>query len=83
MNYEVKLKELKDNIDKAKDLKNRAEGQLDQLKTQEKQYLEELEKLGVDPKNLEAEIANLKREIEDMLEKADSMIPKDILNRTN
>ena len=83
MNYEVKLKELKDNIDKAKDLKNRAEGQLDQLKPQEKQYLEELEKLGVDPKNLEAEIANLKREIEDMLEKADSMIPKDILNRTN
>lgn len=83
MNYEVKLKELKDNIDKAKDLKNRAEGQLDQLKTQEKQYLEELEKLGVDPKNLETEISNLKRDIENMLKEADSMIPKELLNRSN
>lgn len=83
MNYEEQLKKLKSDIDRAKDMKNRAEGQLDQLKAQEAQYLEELNKLGVDPENLESEIEKLKKDIELMLEEANSLMPKDILDGTS
>ncbi len=83
MNYEEQLKKLKSDIDRAKDMKNRAEGQLDQLKAQEAQYLEELNKLGVNPENLESEIEKLKKDIELMLEEANSLMPKDILDGTS
>ena len=50
MNYEMELNKLKEDLDKAKDLKYRAEARLDELKKQENELIKELEELGVDPK---------------------------------
>lgn len=83
MNYEDSLKKLKTDLDKAKIIKNKAEGTLDELKKQETQILEELETLGVKPENLDTEIENLKNEIDKLLVEANSLIPIDLLNRDN
>lgn len=81
MNYEEQLKVLKSDIDKAKVLKSRAEGTLEQLKKQEAQLLEELEKLGVNPENLDKEIESLKDEIEKLLKEANALMPREILDK--
>lgn len=79
MNYDQELKILKEDLDQAKNLKNKAEGTLEELKKQEEQILKQLEDLGVDPKNLDNEINKLKKEIEDLLSQAQSMIPRDLI----
>ncbi|MFY9612624.1 MAG: hypothetical protein WAQ12_03710, partial [Tissierellaceae bacterium] len=63
MNYEMELNKLKEDLDKAKDLKYRAEARLDELKKQENELIKELEELGVDPKDLDSEIEKLTKEM--------------------
>ncbi len=79
MDYEKSLKEIRDNLDKAKGLKIKAESQLESLKQRESEILEELEKMGVKPENLENEIVKTKSEIENLIEKANGLIPTDLL----
>lgn len=81
MNYEESLKQLKEDLDKAKNMKNKAEGTLEELKKQETTILNELEQLGVKPENLKDVIENLKIEIDELLKEANSLIPKDLLKK--
>lgn len=83
MNYEESLKKLKLNLDQAKNMKNKAEGTLEELKNQESLILAELKDLGVDPENLENEIEKLKGEIESLLKEANDMLPMDLLENVN
>lgn len=81
MNYEESLKQLKEDLDKAKNIKNKAEGTLEELKKQETTILNELEQLGVKPENLKDVIENLKIEIDELLNEANSLIPKDLFKK--
>ena len=83
MNYEEELKKLKTDIDRANNLKNVAAANLKVLEDQEAQLLEDLKQLGVQPENLDSTIEKLKKEIEEMLKEANSLMPRDILDRVN
>lgn len=80
MNYEMELKRLKDDLDKATNLKNRYEGRLQTLKQQEEELLNELNKMGIKPENLNGEIQALKTDIERLLKEADNLIPRDLID---
>lgn len=81
MNYEKELNSLKNNLDKAKSLKYRAEARLEQLKKQEEDIIDELNELGVNPDELDSEIEKLSREIETLFKEANRLLPKDILEK--
>lgn len=76
MNYEENLKNLKEELDRAKSLKYKAEARLEQLNAQKKDILEEIEKLGVKPEDLESEINNLKDEIDKLFKEAEELMPR-------
>lgn len=81
MDYEKDLNDLKDNLEKAKNLKYRAEARMEQLKKQEDEIISELSKLGVKPEMLDQEIIKLKNEIESLLKEANELLPKDLLEK--
>jgi|LFRM01.1.fsa_nt_gb chromosome segregation ATPase len=83
MDYEKELNLLKDNLEKAKSLKYRAEARLDQLKLQEEEIIKELQDLGVKPEDLETEIKNLTDEINKLFTEANELLPKDLLEKKN
>lgn len=83
MDYEKELNLLKDNLEKAKSLKYRAEARLDQLKIQEEEIIKELQDLGVKPEDLEVEIKNLTDEINKLFTEANELLPKDLLEKKN
>lgn len=76
MKYEDQLNDLKDRLDKAKNLKYKAEARLEQLNMQKKELLSDLEKEGVKPEDLDSEIDKLSKEIEELFVKAENMMPK-------
>ncbi len=81
MDYEKDLNDLKENLEKAKNLKYRAEARMEQLKKQEDEIITELNKLGVKPEMLDQEIIRLKNEIESLLKEANELLPKDLLEK--
>ncbi len=81
MNYERQLTVLKDNLEKIKNLKYKAEARLEQLTQQEDEINKELNELGVKPEDLESEIKKLTSEIENLFIEANNLIPKDLLEK--
>lgn len=81
MDYERELSNLKESLEKAKTLKYKAEARLEQLKNQEDQIIRELKTLGVEPSDLDKEIESLRIKIEELLNKANEMLPNDLLNK--
>ena len=81
MEYEKKLGVLKEDLERAKTLKYKAEARLEQLKKQEEELIKEANELGVDPKNLDDEIEKLNREIENLFKESNELLPKDILEK--
>lgn len=79
MDYEKELNTLKESLEKAKTLKYKAEARLEQLKNQEDQIIRELKTLGVEPADLDKEIELLRVRIEELLKKANEMLPNDLL----
>ncbi len=79
MNYEDRLNELKKDLDKAKNIKYQAEARMEQLEKQEKEIIEELEKLNIKPENLDIEISKLSNEIEELFKEATSNLPSDLI----
>lgn len=77
--YEDRLNKITDSINKAKTVRIRAEAKLEALTKQKQEIITELKKINVDPDKLEEVIADLKNEIESMLDKVDKMIPYDLL----
>ncbi|WP_354366542.1 hypothetical protein [Peptoniphilus olsenii] len=76
MKYEEQLNDLKERLDKAKNLKYKAEARLEQLNIQKKELLEELSKEGVEPDQLDEEINKLSNEIEELFKKAEDLMPR-------
>lgn len=81
MNYEKELSTLKENLDKAKSLKYKAEARLEQLKNQEDEIIKELNELGIKPDELEDEIMKLAEVIESLFREANELLPIDILEK--
>lgn len=79
--YEKDLNILKDNLEKAKSLKYRAEARLEQLDKQHKEIIKELQDLGVNPDDLDKEIETLTKEIETLFRESNELLPKDILEK--
>ena len=69
MDPEKEIHELKQKIDKAKALRYKAEARLEELQKQQKQLLDELDKLNVKPEDLDNEIESISNQIKDLLKK--------------
>ncbi len=81
MDYELRLNKLKTDIDRAKSIKIRSEARLEQLEQQQGELLKELEQLNIKPEELGEEIKKLNEEIESLFVKAESLLPRDIMDR--
>ena len=79
MNYENELSNLKIGLEKAKDLRYRAEARLEQLNKQEEEIIAELKELGIEPHNLESEINTLTSDIQKLFKEANELLPKDLI----
>nr|WP_144451071.1 hypothetical protein [Halalkalibacter nanhaiisediminis] len=70
---------MKKAIDKARDMRYRAEAKLEELENQKNRLLTELEELGVKPEELDQEIERLEREIHTSLTETWELIPKELI----
>ena len=57
-------------------MKYKSEARLEQLNSQKKEILAEIEKLGIKPEDLESEISNLKNEIDKLFDEANNLMPR-------
>ncbi|MDO5724707.1 MAG: hypothetical protein Q4P29_00240 [Tissierellia bacterium] len=76
MKYENRLESLQKKLQESKMLKVKAETRLEELQRQEKLILEELDKLGIKPKDLDSEINKLQTEIEELFNQAEKLLPQ-------
>ncbi|MBU5314288.1 hypothetical protein KQI38_19890 [Tissierella carlieri] len=81
MDYEKELNSLKENLEKAKNLKYKAEARLEQLNQQEEEIIKELTSLGIKPDELESEINKLTLDIDRLFKEANELLPKDLLEK--
>ncbi|MBU5426592.1 hypothetical protein KQI41_09265 [Tissierella pigra] len=81
MDYEKELNDLKENLEKAKNLKYKAEARLEQLNQQEEEIIKELNALGIKPEELEDEINKLTLDIDKLFQEANKLLPKDLLEK--
>jgi len=79
--YSGKINQLKENLDKAKNLRIRAEAKMEQLSKQKEDIINEIQELGVKPEEIGNEITRLKAEIEELIDKAQKMLPAELINR--
>ncbi|RVU54160.1 hypothetical protein [Anaerosphaera multitolerans] len=77
MDYEKNLNVLKDELEKAKNLKYKAEARLEQLNLQRDMLINEIQEMGIEPDNLELQIEKLKKEIDSLFEEANKLMPRD------
>jgi|ABPY01.1.fsa_nt_gi chromosome segregation ATPase len=80
MDNETRLKKIEKDINEINTQRASAEAQLNMLRQQRDEVLEELNKLGIDPKQLSITIQNLENEIDSQLKEIESQIPEDIQN---
>lgn len=74
-----KLKLLKDGLERANNLRIQAETRLEELSRQEKEIIEQIRALGVEPDRLEEELARLEGEITALIVEIEALIPWDLL----
>jgi len=74
MTLRERLDNLKRKQEAARDRKARAEATLEQLRAQEAEIRQELEKLGVTPDNVHAEIQRLESEVQERLKEAEEIL---------
>ncbi len=79
--YEKELNNLKQNLERAKTLKYKAEVRLEQLTQEQEKIIKELKELGVNPKDLDMEIEKLENEINNLFKDANELLPRDILEK--
>jgi len=82
VDYTEKLTQLKDGLQRAKDLRVKALTKLEGLEAQEQELVKELrEKYEVDPEKLEDEINRLEKQITEMIAEIEALIPWDLLSK--
>ncbi len=79
--YEKELNNLKQNLEKAKTLKYKAEVRLEQLTQEQDKIIKKLNELGVNPEDLDEEIKKLENEINSLFKDANQLLPRDILEK--
>lgn len=79
---ENKLSVLKDGLAKAKDMRYKAELKKDALLKQQEEILEQIRAEQVDPEMLDEEIGKLEREIAQLAQEVEDLIPWDLINKT-
>lgn len=72
---EEELAAMRQKIEKARELRARAEAQLESLDRQKQEILEEMARLGVTPETAEAEISRLEAEARRLVEEARRLLP--------
>ncbi len=77
MNNEEQLNKLKQDLEKYKNLKYKAEARLEQLNVQRDNIIEEIKAEGINPKNLEDEILKLEDEISSLFKRAEELLPRE------
>jgi uncharacterized coiled-coil DUF342 family protein len=80
LDYNKTISQLKENLDKAKSMRIRAETRMEQLVKQKQDLLNEMEEYGIKPEELENEIIRLKSEIDELIEKANELLPMELIN---
>ncbi|RAL26400.1 hypothetical protein [Thermoflavimicrobium daqui] len=75
---EEKIKDLKAKLEKAKDMRYKAELRLENLEREEGKILKELNELGVQPDELQEEIERLEREIDEDISKVYAQLPEEL-----
>lgn len=78
--YGEKLRQLKNGLERANNLRIQAETRLEELSRQEKEIVEQIRALGVEPDRLEEELARLEEEITTLIGEIESIIPWDLLD---
>lgn len=73
-NDAVRLQNLKNTIERGRTEVARAEATLESLQKQEAEIHEQLRGLGVEPENLDTEIARLKAEVAEKLSQAEALL---------
>ena len=74
MDYTNRLEALKDSLDKAKLNKVKYEERLNILLNDRENIIKEIQALGIEPENLEAEIKNLENKIATDITKAEELL---------
>ncbi|WP_019132421.1 hypothetical protein [Peptoniphilus obesi] len=77
INYEDQLKKLRDDLDRQKNIKYKAEARLEQLYSQKEEIVKEIQAQNIDPENLENEISKIKKEIDSLFKQAQELMPKE------
>lgn len=77
MNNEEQLNKLKQDLEKYKNLKYKAEARLEQLNVQRDNIIEEIKAEGINPENLEDEILKLEEEISSLFKRAKELLPRE------
>lgn len=78
-----RIEDIKNKINKGKELRQQAIVKRDMLREQLKEINEELKDLNIEPKNIENEILNIENEIEKSLKKIESELPLELLNNVD
>lgn len=72
--YESIIKSLKEDYEKAKDKKIRAEAKLEQLNKAKEELIKDIEKLGIKPEEMESEIEKLEKELNELVLQAKNIL---------
>ena len=75
---EDQMKAVKEKLEKAKNMRYKAEARLEALEREEKQILQELAELNVDPDQLEEEIKRLEQEIAEEMDRIWNLLPSEL-----
>jgi len=73
--YEKTIAQLKDNLEKAKSMRFRAEAKLEQLNKQKEEIVNEIISMGLEPENIDKEIEKLKKEIDVLISESRELLP--------
>lgn len=75
------LENMKQTVERGKELLGKAEGKLENLHQQKSQINGQIQALGVEPENLAGEIEQLDGEMAELYQKAQGLIPQELLGR--
>ncbi|HEX9059593.1 MAG TPA: hypothetical protein VF941_05400 [Clostridia bacterium] len=76
--YDKRISQLKEDLDKAKDQRIRAEAKLEQYNKQKQEIIDEIKSMGIEPDEIENEIQKIDTEIEELIKKVEEAMPRDL-----
>lgn len=75
IDYEKTISQLKDNLEKAKSMRFRAEAKLEQLNKQKEEIVNEIKAMGLEPDNIDKEIEKIQKEIDALISESRELLP--------